>query len=162
MKKEFERKVVNYLLKQFPDYFFLDDNRESPDFVIGNFSIKIGVEVTTYYPHRNSKGGIVNQLSKFDHKQQKHKYFYKTAFGYEHGCPVIDMADLYKACIGPKELKLENYCSNVVCDEYWLLIVIDFYDSVAYNWQDLSIKSNFDKVFLWEEPDDITEILVLH
>lgn len=72
------------------------------------------------------------------------------------------MADLYKACIGLKELKLENYRSNVVCDEYWLLIVIDFYDSVVYNWQDLSIKSNFDKVFLWEEPDDITEILVLH
>lgn len=60
LKKEAEKKVVNYLLKRFPDCFFLDDNRESPDFIIGNSSIKIGVEVTTYYPHRNSKGGIVN------------------------------------------------------------------------------------------------------
>ncbi len=161
IKKEFEKKVVDDLLLRFPQYKFIDTNRESPDFVIGNSNIKIGIEVTSYYPHRNKRGGIVNQLSKVDHKQQKHKYFSKTELGYERIVPSIDIADLYKASISMKELKLESYRNNVVCDEYWLLIMLDFYDNVAYGWQELSIKTSFDKVFLWEEPDDITEIKAL-
>ena len=116
MNKDLERRGVECLLKQFPSYQIIDGDRESPDFVIGNLSIKIGVEVTSYYPHRNKGGGIVNQLSKVDHRQQKHKYFSQTELGYECIVLSIDIVDLYKASISMKELKLESYRNNVVCD----------------------------------------------
>lgn len=160
-KKEHEKRGIDCLLKQFPDYQIIDDDRESPDFLIGNSMVKIGVEVTDYFPHHNRKGGVVFQYDKNSAGINKHRLFTETELGFFRFVPEIKIDDLCSFSISKKEQKLVKYRENVQCDEFWLLVMLNFYDNVSYGWQDLSIKTTFDKVFLWEELDDITEIKAL-
>ncbi|MCR5714762.1 MAG: hypothetical protein K6F98_07550 [Bacteroidales bacterium] len=162
MNKKRERTGLKDLLKHLKDWSIVREG-ESPDFVIEHVITKehVGIEITDYYPHRTPDGKAsikIKGKNQEDTLKNRYQFFEKTELGYSRFDPRLDLDDLIKSRIEKKDKKLKAYKKNAPdCKEFWILIMLNFYDSVQYK-DILPIRTLFDKIFFWEEPDDISEI----
>lgn len=164
MNKDRERLGVNDLLANLMGWSLVSRIREeSPDFVIENdiTGQRVGVEVADYYPNRSRKGNALVRIPGKDAEEtrkNKLRYFTETALGHSRFVPKLDIEDFYSSLIADKEEKLKLYKINEPeCQEFWLLVMLDFYDNILYENASV-IVSSFDRIFVWEEPHTIFEL----
>ncbi len=160
MNKQKERKVLDTLLENL-EVWKLVKHGDKPDFVIKNIETNecVGVEVTTYYPHRNSKNQALVEMPGDDNK---HRYFEALEEGVHFRfVAYFNPETFYNNTLNSKEEKLNTYKQNEPgCSEYWLLVKMPFYDAEFINDKNVCIKTNYDRIFIVEEPDSITEMNV--
>lgn len=160
MNKIKERERLNDLLNFSPDYELVKSG-ESPDFIIKNKNTGelIGVELTEYYPHRNRKGALIPSLrGKFGNTEIRNRFRSKIGLSINEirVSPEIDIKDFYSNCIEIKENKLDMYKQlHPECEEFWLLVLIDFHDNIMYE-RMKEFKCKFQRLYVWEEPHEIS------
>lgn len=163
MDKTNEKEYLDCLLRHLPEYEYVQES-ESPDFIIKSRETQslIGVEVTKYFPHRDSSDrAIVLKPGKDDEEGRNNRldYFKKTDFGHMRFVPRIDAEDFYNKVISTKGRKLSTLYKkgNNPYKEYWLLVVLSFYDNVVF--EEFGVSTEFDRLFFFEEPDIIFEMI---
>ena len=159
MDKSEERKTIQVLIDRLQNLEIIKEN-EQPDFILRRSTDDslVGIEVTQYYPHQDQKNRSVVKKEGSISDEGKLLLFDKTELGYFRFVPAIDVDDFQKKVLRRKEEKLDKYYKTLhpECCEFWLLVELSFYDNIQFD--ELKVKTKFDRLFFLEEPNRISEI----